>query len=134
MLDWNNLSSIKDFTGYHGFTYVINYADGTNYYGKKDFITSIKRKLGKKELAERTDKRTKTYKTIVKESNWRTYNGSTKNSKGKTIKDKWIIEPYKTKRELTYREAELLFKYNVLFDDKCLNENILGKFFSNVGD
>jgi len=130
-MDWLNETGINDFTGYQGFIYRIDYEDGYFYYGKKDFIVDVKTPLGKKALESQTDKRLKTYKRVLRESNWRKYEGSL-DSTDYTIKSKTILKVYKTKRELTFREVEILIKKDALFDTKCLNKNILGKFFRNV--
>lgn len=127
-MDWLNETNTNDFTGMHGFIYRIDYEDGYYYFGKKDFVSDIKTPLGKKALAEQTDKRLKSYKRVQRETNWRKYEGSN-DSTGLTIKSKTIILLCRTKRELTFREAEILFKKEVLFSEKCLNKNILGKFF-----
>lgn len=130
-MDWVNNSGVNDFTGNEGFIYRIDYEDGFFYYGKKDFLAEVKTPLGKKEMLARTDARTKSYKRVIRETNWRTYEGSN-DATGYTIVSKTILRVCKTKRELTFREAEILFKENCLFDSKCLNKNILGKFFRNV--
>jgi len=127
-MDWENETNTNEFTSYQGFIYRIDYENGFYYYGKKDFIADVKTPLGKKALAEITDARKKTYKRVLRETNWRKYEGS-HDSTGYTIKSKTILRLCKTKRELTFREAEIMFKRDVLFDDKCLNKNILGKFF-----
>lgn len=129
-MNWINKSVVYDFSGYYGFIYRIWYDDGGYYYGKKNFTSTRKKMFGKKRLAELDDNRLKKYEYITIESNWRFgYNGSTKNSKGKTVSKKEILLLGKTKRELTYLEAKLLFEMDVLNDEACLNENILGKFF-----
>lgn len=131
-MEWINYTQINDFTGYFGFVYKIEYTDGTFYFGKKNFIEEINKPLGKKELAQITDARLKKYKTVKKESNWRTYEGSCKETADKTIHKKIMLEVYKTQRALTFAEARLLFKSEALFESRCLNGNILGKFFRNV--
>lgn len=131
-MEWINHSKIDNFTGYEGFIYRIDYEDGTYYFGKKNFIDTQKKNLGKKELAQITDARLKTYKVVKKESNWREYEGSCKESIGKTIIKKVILEAYKTQRALTFAEARILFRNESLFMPRCLNGNILGKFFRNV--
>lgn len=133
-MEWINLSVVHDLTGYEGFIYKIEYTDGTFYYGKKNFVDETTKPLGKKELALITDKRLKKYKTVRKESNWRTYEGSSKETIGKTISKKIILNVYKTQRALTFAEARLLFNTDALFMKNCLNGNILGKFFRNVFD
>ena len=131
-MEWINCSGVPDFTGYEGFIYRIDYTDGTFYLGKKNFVDETTKQLGKKELALITDGRLKKYKTVRKESNWRTYEGSSKETIGKTISKKIILNVYKTQRALTFAEARLLFNSEALFESKCLNGNILGKFFRNV--
>ena len=130
-MEWVNETDTNDFTGYQGFIYRIDYEDGFFYYGKKDFTADVKTPLGKKALAEITDARKKNYKRVLRETNWRKYEGSN-DSTGFVIKSKTILRVCKTKRELTFREAEILFTRYCLFDMKCLNKNILGKFFRNV--
>lgn len=127
-MDWQNETGINDFTGMQGFIYRIDYEGDYVYYGKKDFVSDVKTPLGKKALEQQTDKRLKTYKRVQRETNWRKYEGSN-DATGYTIKSKTILAVYKTKRELTYREVEILIKRDALFDKKCLNKNILGKFF-----
>jgi hypothetical protein len=111
----------------YGFTYMIYYDDGTYYWGKKSFVKQVRLKPRK------TDR--KNAKRIVwKESDWKKYTGSSKEAKGKTVFKKEILELAVSKRALTYLETKLLFEKDVLFDDKCLNSNILGKFYDNVLD
>ena len=131
LIEWTNETGEEDLSTYYGFTYRIDYTNGSYYYGKKNFYAEVKTPLGKKELANITDARKKKYKRVKRETNWRKYEGSN-DANGYTICKKTILKCYSTQRELTYREAELLFKKDVLFDDKCLNSNILGKFYSNV--
>ena len=133
-MEWINATGINDFTGYFGFIYRINYEDGTFYIGKKNFVEEIKKPLGKKELAQITDGRMKKYKEVKKESNWRTYEGSSKETVGKCISSKTMLSVYRTQRALTFAEARMLFKSEALFDCRCVNGNILGKFFRNVFD
>jgi len=130
-MEWINDSGIHDLSEYYGFLYRIDYEDGYYYYGKKNFYAEVKTPLGKKELANRTDARTKKYKRVKRETNWRKYEGSN-DASGYTIVKKTILSVYRTKREITFREAELLFQKEVLSDDRALNLNILGKFYSNV--
>jgi len=91
------------------------------------------KKLGKKELAEIPVTRGKrpTKKTVVKESDWKSYYGS--NTEVKSLpKDeltRMVLRLCKTKKELTYYETKYLFDYNVLENDTYMNDNILGKFY-----
>ena len=118
--------------GYLGFIYRIDYTDGSFYYGKKNILSTRKVPLGKKALAELTDKRLKKYKTVVKEVAWQRYAGSTKYSEGKTISSKTIIVWARTNKALRYLEEKLLFLEDVLFKPECLNMNIGGRYFDNV--
>ena len=120
----------------YGFVYRIDFSDGRYYIGKKNFRTKRKRRFGKKEIAKMTDKRLKKYEIVVKESNWREYNSSSKEVQ-KLIKDglshsKKILHICYHSKQLTYYEALEQFKANVLEDEKSLNENILNKFHTNV--
>ena len=118
------IDSIPDSTAY-GFTYKISYEDGMYYYGKKSFVKQVRMKPRK------TDR--KNAKRIVwKESDLKKYVGSSKESKDKVVVKKEILTLAVSKRALTYLETELLFEKKVLFDTKCLNGNILGKFYDNV--
>ena len=131
-MDWLNDTGNNDFTGYEGFIYRIDYTDGSYYFGKKTFIERRKKNFGKKELAKVTDKRLKTYHMIVKESDWRTYEGSCKDVGDRIIAKKTILMLCKTKYQLTFREEELLFNKQVLADDMCLNKCIGGKYWRTV--
>lgn len=123
--EWFNETGTDDFSGNEGFTYKILYTDGTVYFGKKNFI------------ARKTLPPLKGYKRkrkVVKESNWRTYEGSSDWGKFKCVQKKTILRLFKTKGALTYGEVELLVRERVLFRIDCLNNNISGKFYpTNVG-
>ena len=76
-------------------------------------------------------------RTIVKESDWKTYYGSSnilKEELKQHGKDKFkreIIKLCTNKKELTYWETKLQFSYGVLEKpDEYYNDNILGKFFT----
>ena len=115
--------------GTYGFIYQIVYTDGKKYIGKKNCYSFTKKYLTKKELAEITDNRLKKYKIVKKESNWREYTGSLKSAKDREIAYKEILIFCKDKINLTYAEAEVMFKLNILRDNTYLNENILGAFY-----
>jgi hypothetical protein len=106
---------------------------GRTYIGKKAFQHTTNKKLGKKELAEIPVTRGKrpSKKVVVKESDWKTYYGS--NTEVKSLpKDelkRYVLMLCKNKKELTYWETKYLFQYNVLEDNKYMNDNILGKFY-----
>ena len=107
--------------------------DFTEYYGYVYMTVHMTKKLGKKELAEIPAGRGKrpSKKTVVKESDWKTYYGS--NTEVKSLpKDelkRYVLMLCKTKKQLTYWETKSLFQYNVLEDERYMNDNILGKFY-----
>lgn len=116
-----------------GFVYKItNLDNGKIYIGKKNFFSKRNVKLGKKELAARTDKRKSKKKVVIKEMKWQTYVGSNKEltediKSGATIKKEILCLAY-SKQQLTYLETKYQFQYNVLEIDSY-NGNILGKFY-----
>ena len=130
-MDWIYKDNIVDNLPMNtfGFTYLLTFTDGSLYVGKKQAISYIKKYLGKKELALQTDKRLKNYKTVITESNWRKYTGSSKETSGKVLVSKEILNTYQDKINLTYGEVEEMIKRDVLRDDRYLNGNCLGKFF-----
>ena len=66
--------------GTFGFIYITTHKpSGISYIGKKSLYHNVKRKLTKKELAEQTGRgRRPTTQVVQKESDWKTYYGSTK--------------------------------------------------------
>lgn len=125
---------------YEGYIYMTtNLETGRSYIGKKNFFHKTNVKLGKKELAALpvTRGRTKQTKLVIKQSDWKTYYGSSQEIKEdlkKYPKDKFvrvILKLCKSKKELTYYENKYLFQYGVLEDPKkWINDNIQGRFFS----
>lgn len=110
-----------------------NIQNGIIYIGYKGFYTTKKKTLKKAEIS--SDKRKKTYKKVTNESNWKTYNSSSK-FLAELIKDnpkffkKEILMFCKTQLQARYYEAKLQFQYEVLEkEDYSYNENILGKFY-----
>jgi hypothetical protein len=123
-----------DFTEYYGYIYMtVHTKTGRTYIGKKAFQHTTNKKLGKKELAELPVARGKkpTKKQVIKESDWKTYYGSANEIKllPKDEMKRYVIMLCKTKKQLTYCETKYLFQYNVLEDDRFINDNILGKFY-----
>ena len=104
-----------------------------SYIGKKAFQHTTTKKLGKKELAEIPVTRGKrpSKKSVVKESDWKTYYGSNAEVKSlpKAELTRMVLHLCKTKKELTYWETKYLFSFNVLENDSYMNDNILGKFY-----
>ena len=108
--------------GKYGFIYEIVYSNGKKYIGKKNFYhnKTLKPLKGKKRKRK-----------VTVESDWKTYEGSPKKtlSNHVTIVSKKILKIVENKTQLTYFEAEALFKHKVLLSDNYLNGNILGKFY-----
>ena len=117
----------------YGFIYAVYFendnGDVFTYYGKKKWYSERKKHYGKKKLAEITDKRLKTYEMVVSDNDWRTYTGSCKETKGLIPIYKEIICFARSKRELTYLETKIMFQRGALEDEKCINGNIMGRFF-----
>lgn len=130
-MDWIYKDNIVDNLPMNtfGFTYLLTFTDGSLYVGKKQAISYTKKYLGKKELALQTDKRLKNYKTVITESNWRKYTGSCKETEGKVLVSKEILNFYPDKINLTYGEVEEMIKRDVLRDIRYLNGNIGGVYF-----
>jgi hypothetical protein len=119
---------------YVGYIYVTSHMPtGRQYIGKKNFFHTTNKKLGKKELLEIPITRGKrpTKKQVVKESDWKTYYGSSTEIKSLPKEEmlRHILKLCKTSKQLTYWETKYLFQYNVLEDDRYINDNILGKFY-----
>ncbi len=108
---------------------------GRYYIGYKLFVNRVTTKLGKKALSLRTDKRTSTKKTVLKEK-WMEYCGSCTDPEYKNL---WKTEPENFKREILQivNRGELSEKYYeakwlILHDwesELCFNGNFLGKYF-----
>jgi hypothetical protein len=109
--------------GAEGFIYIIHFSDGTKYLGKKSFWsrrkTAVKGSLKKK--------------LTVKESDWRTYKGSSELSKQKAkeglVESLEIICFADSRGALMYLEVKEMLKRDVLCSETYLNANILMKLF-----
>lgn len=127
----------KDVTG---FVYLIVYKDGTKYIGKKNLYSTVKIKSlasGKqrpnvigKEYRNTGKGFRQSYDIVRKETDWLKYKGSHK-ERLKPIDKKYILDFAYTKLQLTYLEAKLLFKHEVLESNEFLNENILNTFYKD---
>ena len=125
--------------GTFGFIYMTTHnSSGISYIGKKSLYHNVKRKLTKKELAEHTGRgRKPTTEVVQKESDWKTYYGSTKQIveliKGGKQEEftREILQFVFNKKLLTYYECKYLFINEVLeHPDKWYNDNLLGKFYT----
>jgi len=132
--DNKEIVSLNDFpTNCVGFIYKItNNLNGKIYVGKKILLTSRRTTISKKE--KMVTKTRKTFKKIVKESDWQTYFGSCKELKEDVKKygehnfTRLILEFCHSKKYMTYCEVKYQFKYNVLETD-TYNGNIMSRFF-----
>lgn len=120
-----------------GFVYVIEYSDGTYYFGQKNMFKSMtlnalkngETREGARRVGKNKDGKRVYFDVVTKESNWLTYEGSSEVTKDLVISDKIIMTVAYNKRQLTYLEAKTLFNEEALEDEQCHNLNILGKFF-----
>jgi len=132
---------IKELTdmpeGSFGFIYEVTHLpSGRKYLGRKQLISVTKKVLGKKELAWITDKRASKKKTVIKETDWKTYHGSHPEIK-QLIKEKKqseftreILIFVSTKKQLTYYEDKYLYMKGVIEPGSIyFNDNISGRFF-----
>ena len=120
-----------------GFIYEVTHLPtGRKYLGKKQLMSVQNKALGKKELALITDKRLSKKKTVIKESDWKTYYGSQTEIK-QLIKEgnkedfkREILCYVSTKKLLTYYETKYLFVNEVLESgSNYFNDNIEGRYF-----
>ena len=132
----NELTDMPEPTPF-GFIYEVTHIPtGRKYLGRKQLISVTKKALGKKELALITDKRASKKKTIIKETDWKTYYGSHPEIK-QQIKDKKhseftreIVMFVSTKKQLTYYENKFLFINEVVEPHtNYINDNIEGRYF-----
>ena len=129
-----DVRSIEDMPeGAIGFAYVIeNMKTGKFYIGKKSIYSTRKKKISAREKAK--TKTRKTFKKVVKESDWKRYYGSSEELK----KDILLITNYNfkrvileyafTKKYLTFIELKYQMKNDVLTRD-TYNGNILGRYY-----
>lgn len=123
--------------GTFGFVYEITHIpSGQKYLGRKQLISVQKKALGKKELALLLDKRSSKKKTVIKETDWKTYYGSHLEIK-QMIKDGKELEFLReilifvpTKKQLTYFEDKYLYMKGVIEPGSIYyNDNVSGRFF-----
>lgn len=129
----SSIEEIPDYQNLVGFVYKItNTLTGKFYIGKKDFYHLRKTKISKREKT--TTGTRKTFKRTIKESDWLSYYGSSKDLKDDVLKfgsqnfKREILEFCCTKKYLSYCEVKHQFLNDVL-SNNSYNGNILGKFF-----
>ena len=113
--------------GTFGFIYeVIHQPTGRKYIGKK--VLEFNRKLPPLKGQKRK-------RSVVKESDWKTYYGSHKDivtliKEGKQQEfTREILQYVPSKKLLTYFECKYLFIKEVLEHNEYINDNILAKFY-----
>ena len=122
---------------YFGFVYLITYDDGMMYAGKKRFyqtktmkpLKSGVNRVGGKFFNKIVNRKITKQESVTTENDWRTYEGSSKNTKHRNIKSKEILQVYTDSINLTYGELEWMIRLDVIRSEVYLNDNILGKFF-----
>ena len=121
----------------YGFVYLITYSDRRMYIGKKKFyqtktmkpLKSGVNRVGGKFFNKIVNRKVTKFESVTTENDWRTYVGSSKNSKTLKVVKKEILQLYNDSINLTFGEIEWLVKSDVLRSDMYLNDNIAGKFF-----
>ena len=112
----------EDMNNHAGFVYCI-YGPERSYIGRKYFWS-----IRKKPRAKKGKKR------IRKESDWKTYYGSSTPLQedikllGTHLFKREIISLHKTRGDVNYAETKIQFVLNVLESDKYYNDNILIKY------
>ena len=127
----------EDIEDYLGFVYLItNKLSGQMYVGRKYFHSTRRKKVKDK----------KRRKIVIKESDWKTYYGSSENLKedvcglGKENFKREIISIHKTKGDTNYSEVKEQFKRNVLEEKDAngeklyYNANIMSRYFFLTDD
>jgi hypothetical protein len=117
-----------------GFIYRIIDENGRQYIGQKSLYTKRKKHFGKRELSKIKDKRKKTYKYVIKESNWLSYTGSNKelneNINNGLKYTKQILKYCFSKKQLNYYETKYLMIFGVIEPGNAsYNANVQGKFY-----
>lgn len=130
------ISCIEDLPNYEeavGFVYVItNIKTGRFYIGKKNLYSERKTKISTREKTQ--TKTRKTFKRVVKESNWMSYYGSCKELLEEiamthpSFYHREILEVCYSKKYLGYSEIAHQIKNDVLTSNSY-NGNILGKYY-----
>jgi Mg2+ and Co2+ transporter CorA len=128
-MKWINEHLIDDNT--HSFVYMIsNISKNRIYIGKKIIKNTTKKRISKREKTLTGTR--KTFKYVVKESNWRVYTGSSKDLnediKSGDIIERRILKTCQTKKQASYYEIKYQFEYNVLETDSY-NLSINGVFY-----
>ena len=104
--------------------YKIDYTNGTSYVGMK-VVRSELRQAPLKGMRKNAVRR------ALKQSNWKTYTGSSQENVGLEIALKEILHLCSNKRTATYMEHKELFCRGAIESNLYNNANIGGKFFDS---
>ena len=128
--------SIEDLPNFEeavGFVYrITNTVTGRFYIGKKNLYSERKTRISTREKTQ--TKTRKTFKRVIKESNWKVYNGSCEELSfeiqvaGLSYFKREILEVCCSKKYLGYCEIAHQIKNDVLTSNSY-NGNIMGKYF-----
>lgn len=125
------ITCIEDFPkDCFGFIYLMTHESGKKYIGRKQLQSIRKVKIGKREK-EKTKTR-KTYKQVIKESNWQDYFSSNDFLKEEANEEnckRVILKFCFNKSQMSYFEAKYLFTYEALEKEEYLNSNIDGRYY-----
>jgi hypothetical protein len=114
-------------TGCTDFVYLITYACGRMYIGKKSVRAIRRLKPTKKQLSKRKNYVRKEWVDLP----FAKYEGSSELTQGLKAVSKEILYQCSTKKAATYLEVALLMHHDALFDPDFINENISGTFFNS---
>lgn len=134
-----SIEQLPDYSNLMGFAYKItNLLTGAVYIGKKNFYSTRKKTLAKKDLVRNKDgsvaKNRKNYTRITKESDWMQYWSSSDELKadikefGLSYFRREILELSCSTKYLGYLELKYQFEYDVL-NKNSYNGNIAGSYY-----
>ena len=107
--------------------YKIDYTNGTSYVGMKVVRSELKQTPLK-------GMRKNAVRRVLKQSNWKTYIGSSKENVGLEIALKTILHLCSNKRSASYLETKELFTRGAIEGSEYNNLNISGRYYSNCLD
>lgn len=142
----STLKEVEKLVGFtpYGFIYKIVTTEGREYIGQKNLKSRRTKIIGKRQLEaegkgafrKKRNKKTKEwryYQTIITESNWLSYTGSSKpleaDIKNGTKYTKYILCFVKKKTLMHYEETKAILCTGALEDTKYYNDHALGRFY-----
>ncbi len=108
--------------------YLFKFEDGTYYFGSKQIYFNLKVKLSKKKAKSLYSGKGsyKKFERKVKESDWLTYNSSSRIVQQKITDNQKVIKEFisfhETKKAMLLTEAQLIINSFLKKDPLCLNE------------